>query len=53
MIFPGESDWELRPTQRLRGFHVDMSDLPGVGSVLSVAFGRLATTDDEIDLSVH
>jgi hypothetical protein len=30
MIFPGESDWELRPTQRLRSFSVDMPDLPCV-----------------------
>jgi hypothetical protein len=28
MIFPGESDWELRPMQRLRGFGVDMPNLP-------------------------
>jgi hypothetical protein len=30
MIFPGESDRELRPTQRLRIFGVDMSNLPCV-----------------------
>jgi hypothetical protein len=27
MIFPGESDWELRPTQRLWSFSVDVADL--------------------------
>jgi hypothetical protein len=30
MIFPGESDWEFRPTQRPRVFCVDVSDLPSV-----------------------
>jgi hypothetical protein len=30
MIFPGESDWEFRPTRRLRIFGVDVPDLPGV-----------------------
>jgi hypothetical protein len=30
MIFPGESDWELQPTQRLWSFSVDMPDLPCV-----------------------
>jgi hypothetical protein len=30
MIFPRESDWELRPTQRLWSFSVDVPDLPCV-----------------------
>jgi hypothetical protein len=30
MIFPGESDWEFRPTQRSWVLSVDMPDLPGV-----------------------
>jgi hypothetical protein len=52
MIFPGESGWELRPTQRLWSFSVDVPDLPCVRSELPLAFGRLAATDDEVDLSV-
>jgi hypothetical protein len=51
MIFPGESDWEVRPTPRLQSFSVDVPDLPCVRSKLPVAFGRLATADDEVDLS--
>jgi hypothetical protein len=30
MIFPGESDLELRPPQRSWVFSVDVPDLPGV-----------------------
>jgi hypothetical protein len=30
MIFPGESDWVLRPMQRLWSFSVDVPDLPCV-----------------------
>jgi hypothetical protein len=30
MIFLGESEWELRPMQRLWSFSVDVSDLPWV-----------------------
>jgi hypothetical protein len=30
MIFPGESGWEFRPTQRPRVFDVDVPNLPGV-----------------------
>jgi hypothetical protein len=30
MIFPGESDWEFRPSQRSWVFGVDMSDLPSI-----------------------
>jgi hypothetical protein len=52
MIFPGESSLELRPTQRLWSFSIDVPDLPCVRSELPLAFGRLAATDDEVDLSV-
>jgi hypothetical protein len=52
MIFPRESDWEFRPPQGSRVFSVDVPDLPGVRSRLSVGFDRLATSDDEIDLAV-
>jgi hypothetical protein len=52
MIFPGESDWEFRPPQRSQVFSVDVPDLPGVRSSLSIAFERLATSDDEVDLVV-
>jgi hypothetical protein len=30
MIFPRENDWELRPTQRLWSFSVDVPNLPCV-----------------------
>jgi hypothetical protein len=30
MIFPRESDWELRLTQRLWSFSIDVPDLPCV-----------------------
>jgi hypothetical protein len=30
MVFPGESDGVLRPTQRLRSFSIDLADLPCV-----------------------
>jgi hypothetical protein len=52
MIFPGESDWEFRPPQRSQVFGADVPDLPGVRSSLLVAFDRLATSDDEVDLAV-
>jgi hypothetical protein len=52
MIFFGESDWELRPTQRLQSYIVDMPDLPCIRSKLSIALGRLVTADDEVDLSI-
>jgi hypothetical protein len=52
MIYPGESDWEFRPPQRSRVFSVDVPDLPGVRSSLSVGFDRLATSNDEVDLAV-
>jgi hypothetical protein len=52
MIFPSESDWEFRPTQRSRVLSVDMPDLPGIRSGLPVAFDRLATSNDEVDLAV-
>jgi hypothetical protein len=52
MIFPGESDWEFRPLQQSQVFSVDVPDLPGVRSRLSVGFDRLATSDDEVDLAV-
>jgi hypothetical protein len=52
MIFPGESDWKFKPPQRSRVFGVDVPDLPGIGSSLSVAFDRLATSDDEVHLAV-
>jgi hypothetical protein len=39
MIILGESDWELRPTQRLWSFSVDVPDLSCVRSELPVAFG--------------
>jgi hypothetical protein len=52
MIFPGESDWELRPTQKLCSFSVDVPNLPCVRSELPVAFDHLAATDDDVDLSV-
>jgi hypothetical protein len=52
MIFPGESDWEFRPPQRSRIFSVDVADLFGVRSSLSVGFDRLATSDNEVDLAV-
>jgi hypothetical protein len=52
MIFLGESDWEFRPLQRSRVFSVDVPNLPGIRSSLSVAFDSLATFDDEVDLTV-
>jgi hypothetical protein len=52
MIFPGESDWVFRPTQRLWSFSVDVHNLPCVRSQLPIALGRLATTNDEVDFSV-
>jgi hypothetical protein len=30
MIYPGESDWQFRPSQRSQVFSVDVLDLPGV-----------------------
>jgi hypothetical protein len=30
MIFPGERNWELRPTQGLWSFSIDVHDLPCV-----------------------
>jgi hypothetical protein len=52
ILFPGESDWKFRPPQRSRVFSVDVPDLPGVRSGLSVGFDRLETSDDEVDLAV-
>jgi hypothetical protein len=52
MIFPGESDWKFRPPQRLRVFSVDVPDLTGVRSSLTVGFDRLATSDNEVDLAI-
>jgi hypothetical protein len=52
MILPRESDWEFRPLQRSWIFSVDVPDLSGVRSSLPVGFDRLATTDDEVDLTV-
>jgi hypothetical protein len=52
MIFPGESDWKFRPPQRSWVFSVDVPDLPGIPSSLSVAFDRLAAINNEVDLMV-
>jgi hypothetical protein len=52
MIFPRESDWEFRPPLRSRVFGVDVPDLSGGLSSLSIAFDRLATYNDEVDLAV-
>jgi hypothetical protein len=52
MIFPGKGDWEFRPPQRSWIFIVDVTDLSGVRSSLSVGFDCLATSDDEVDLAV-
>jgi hypothetical protein len=52
MIFLGKGDWEFRPPQRSQIFSVDVPDLSGVRSSLSVGFDCLATSDDEIDLAV-
>jgi hypothetical protein len=52
MIFPGESDWKFRPPQRSQVFSVDVPNLPSVRSSLSVGFDRLATSVNEVDLTV-
>jgi hypothetical protein len=52
MVFPGESDGILRPTQGLWSFSVYLADLPSIRSLLFIAFSCLATTDSGVDLSV-